>query len=69
MEGEAERPGQGAPAVTYTLLEAVALLGAAAQIEVDHRTDGPEGSDLVEVHVEGLRRGGHVTQVTHDIVE
>ena len=51
VKGEAERAGQRAAAVADPGLKAVALLGAAAQTEVDHRTDGAEGADLVETHV------------------
>ena len=69
VEGEAQRTRQGAAAVTDPHLEAVALLGAAAQAEVDHGADGAEGADLVEAHVEGLRPGGHVAQVPHDLIE
>ena len=69
VEGEAERTGQGSPAVAHPLLKTVALLGAAAQAEVDHGTDGPEGADLVQAHLEGGRPSGHVAQVAHDLVE
>jgi len=69
MEGEAERTGQGPSAVAHPHLKTVALLGAAAQPEVDHGADGPESADLVEPHLEGARPGGHVAQVAHDLVE
>ena len=69
VEGEAQGPGQGPAAVTDPFLKTVTLLGAAAQSEVDHRADGPEGADLVETHIEGLRPGGHTTQVTHHVIQ
>jgi len=61
VEGEAERTGQGTPAVTNPHLKTIALLRTAAQTEIDHGADGPEGADLVEPHLEGARPGGHVT--------
>ena len=64
-----QRAGQRAAAVADPGLKAVALLGTAAQTEVDHRTDGAEGADLVETHVEGLSPRSHVAQVPHDLIE
>ena len=69
VEGEAERTGQGSPAVADPHLKEVALLCAAAQTEVDHGADGPEGADLVQPHLEGGRPGGHIAQVLHDLIE
>ena len=66
VEGEAERTGQGTPAVTDPHLKTIALLRTAAQTEVDHGADGPEGADLVETHLEGTRPGSHVTQVPRE---